>query len=190
MELVTCEELISVEDYLSGELVSERKHEYLGGVVHAMAGGKLRHHRAVGNVFASLFNSLRGKGCQPFNSDTKVRIILPAQTRFYYPDVQVVCESLGDEETFQDKPVVVVEVLSDSTKRIDLGEKRDAYLAIPSLRVLIIVDPARLWVQVDRRKVTGGFEQEIYRDLGDLIQLPEIEGELMVGEIYEGISLA
>jgi Uma2 family endonuclease len=189
MELVTSEELISVEGYLSGELVSEIKHEYLGGVVHAMAGAKLRHNRAVGNVFLSFGNQLRGKGCQPFNSDTKVKIVLPAQIRFYYPDVQVVCESLGDDETFQDKPIVVVEVLSDSTKRIDMGEKREAYLAIPSLRVLIIADPVRPWVQVDRRGRIGGFTQEQYRSLEEEIPLPEIEGSLPLKEIYEGVEL-
>ena len=181
--------LLSENDYLEGELISEVKHEYLGGEVHAMAGGKIRHNRAVGNAFATLFNSLRGKGCEPFNSDTKVRIVLPAQTRFYYPDVQVVCDSTGDEETFQDQPVVVIEVLSDSTRRVDLGEKRDAYLAVPSLKVLIIVDPAQLWVQVDRRGETGGFVQEIYREMGDVIPLPEVEVDLKVRDVYEGIGV-
>ncbi len=70
MALLKHGELISVEDYLAGELVAEIRHEYLGGVVHAMAGGKIRHSAVSGNVFASFFNSLRGKGCQPFNSDT------------------------------------------------------------------------------------------------------------------------
>lgn len=85
-------DLISEKDYLEGKLVSDLKHEYLGGKVHAMAGGKIRHNRTVGNVFGSLFGQLRGRRCEPFNSDTKVRIVLPAQTRFYYPDMQVVWE--------------------------------------------------------------------------------------------------
>ena len=189
MALLNQEGLISVEDYLAGELVSEIKHEYLGGVVHAMFGGKVRHSAASGNVFASFFNSLRGKGCQPFNSDMKVRLYLPTQTRFYYPDLQVICESLDDDASFQDKPVVV-EVLSDSTRRGDLGEKRDAYLAVASLMVLMIIDPARPWVQLDRRSANGGFSQEFYQSLEDVISLPEIECEFPVAEIYEGITLA
>ncbi len=183
------EELISEKDYLEGELISDVKHEYLGGEVHAMSGGKVRHQMASGNVFLALGNQLRGKSCQPFNSDMKVKVILPAQTRFYYPDVQVVCESTGDEESFQDKPIVVVEVLSDSTRRVDLGEKRDAYLAVPSLKVLIIVDPAKVWVQVDRRGESRGFGQEHYRGLEDVIALPEVEGELRLGDVYERIKL-
>lgn len=62
-------------------------------------------------------------------------------------------------------------------------------MAVHSLRVLIIVDPTRLWVQVDRRGETGGFGQEIYRELRDVISLPEVEGELKVGDVYEGIEL-
>jgi len=183
------EEGLSIEDYLKGELRSEVKHEYLGGVVHAMAGGKSRHNFAAGNAFGALHVFLGGKRCRPMNSDTKVRIDLPMQTRFYYPDVQVVCDRVGDDSLYEDKPVVVVEVLSDSTRRVDLGEKREAYLAVPSLRVLIIVDPVKVWVQVDRRRESGGFEQEHYRELSDVITLPEIEGELKLGDVYEGIDL-
>lgn len=189
MASVVEKELISIEDYLEGELVSEIKHEYLGGVVHAMSGGKIRHNQASGNIFLSLGNQLRGRPCRPFNSDTKVRLDLPLQTRFYYPDVQVVCESRDDDDSYQDKPAVVVEVLSDSTRRVDLGEKREAYLAIPTLKVLLIVDPAKVWVQVDRRGESGGFTQEIYREMNDTIPLAEIKSELLLTEIYEGIEL-
>ena len=190
MALLNQEGLISVEDYLAGELVSEMKHEYLGGVVHAMSGGKVRHSAASGNVFLGLGSRLRGKSCQPYNSDLKVRLDLPTQTRFYYPDLQVICESLDDDASFQDKPVVVVEVLSDSSRRVDLGEKRDAYPAVASLKVLMMIDPARPWIQLDRRSANGGFSQEFYQSLEDVILLPEIECELPVEEIYEGITLA
>lgn len=190
MPLVAEQELLSIADYLAGELESEIKHEYLGGVVHAMSGGKIRHNQVSGNVFLSLGNQLRGRPCRPFNSDTKVRVDLPIQTRFYYPDVQVVCESRDDDESYQDKPVVVVEVLSESTRRIDLGEKREAYLAIPSLKLLLIVDPEKVWVQVDRRGDSGGFTREIYRDLHETITMPEIAAELSLADLYEAVALS
>ena len=81
--------LISVEDYLAGELASPVKHEYLGGVVYAMAGARNAHNKIVGNIFGSLWGRLRDQPCQPFNSDTKVRVPLPGHVRFYYPDVRV-----------------------------------------------------------------------------------------------------
>ena len=188
MALEKSDELISVEDYLAGELVSEIKHEYLGGVVHAMAGAKMRHNKVAMNLALTLGNSLQGSPCQPFNSDTKVKIQLPDQIRFYYPDLQVICEPVNDDATFIDCPVVLVEVLSESTKRIDEGEKRDTYLTIPSLQVLILVDPHKLHVKVDRRSPDGGFVQEIYRDLSETIDLPEIASTLSLSDIYRELA--
>ena len=83
--------LVSVEDYLAGELASPVKHEYLGGVVFAMAGGRNAHNIIKVNVVGSLYGRLRGRPCRPFDSDTKIRIHLPTQMRFYYPDVSVIC---------------------------------------------------------------------------------------------------
>ncbi len=190
MGIEEADEFVSIEDYLAGELVSQVKHEYLGGTVHAMAGAKMRHNKATMNMSGSLFASLKGKSCQPFNSDTKVKIELPAHVRFYYPDLQIICGPVDEESTFTDSPTVVIEVLSESTRRIDLGEKRDAYLAIPSLKVLITVDPSKVWAQVDRRRVNGGFDQEHYRNLSEVIELPEAETALPLAEIYESIELS
>jgi len=189
MALLKIDKIISVEDYLSGELIAETKHEYLGGVVHAMAGGKIRHQKAAGNIYFQFRNALESKPCQPFNSDMKVRIELPEQTRFYYPDVMVVCDSLDDDEAYQDKPVVVVEVLSESTRRADMCEKREAYRAISTLRVMLIVDPERPHVTVDRRCANGGFETEFYTALDQVIPLPEISAELRLADVYAGLEL-
>src|SRR5438094_816542 len=107
--------LISVEDYLAGELRSPVKHEYLAGVVYAMSGAKNVHNRIATNITGLFFGQLRKKPCQPYNSDTKVRVRLPTHVRFYYPDVSVVCRPNPPEDTFHDEPVIVVEVVSRST---------------------------------------------------------------------------
>src|SRR5256884_7063865 len=127
--------LVSVEDYLAGELISPVKHEYLGGVVYAMAGARNAHNLIATNTVGALYARLRGKPCRPFNSDTKIRIRLPTQVRFYYPDASVVCRPNPQTDSFQDDPAVLFEGLSRSTRRIDEGEKKDAYLTIPSLGV-------------------------------------------------------
>src|SRR5687767_7326337 len=100
-------DLVSAADYLAGELESQVKHEYLGGVVHAMAGARNLHNRIAGNIFARLYMRLIGKPCQPYNSDTKVRVELSTHQRFYYPDCSVVCRPNPDEDSFQDEPVVI-----------------------------------------------------------------------------------
>src|SRR5712692_6335754 len=132
--------LVSVEDYLAGELISPVKHEYLGGVVYAMAGARNAHNLIASNTLGALHTRLRGRRCRPFNSDTKIRIRLPSQVRFYYPEVSVICRPNPQTDSFQDEPVVLVEVLSRRTRRIDEGEKKDAYLKISSLDVYVLVE--------------------------------------------------
>jgi Uma2 family endonuclease len=178
----------SVADYLAGEEIADVKHEYLGGVIHAMAGGNSRHSAISTSAVGSLVAQLRGKPCQPFNSDMKVRIELPDHTRFYYPDAMVVCSRGPDAAHFQDHPVVIVEVLSESTRRVDLTEKRDAYLAIGTLKQLILVEPDEPRVVVYRRKATGGFEAEEHLGLNSVVPLPEIEAELPLSELYERVT--
>ena len=180
---------IAIDDYLAGEEGSDIKHEYLGGTVHAMAGATNQRNTIAGNCFAFLHGTLRGKSRQPFNSDTKVRIEFPDHTRFYYPDAMVVCDSNSGTDHFQDRPVVIVEVLSDSTRRTDLGEKRDAYLAISTLKVLLLVEPDFPTVTVYRRKPEGGFAAEQYSGLDSTIPLPEIDSSLSLTDLYERVEL-
>jgi Uma2 family endonuclease len=181
---------VSVEDYLDGEELSEVKHEYIGGTVHAMAGATNDHAAIAANAIGSLGAALRGKPCRPFTGDAKVRIELADQTRFYYPDAQVVCRPGPGSDRFQENPTVVLEVLSESTRRTDLGEKREAYLAIPSLKVLLIAESDRPYVLVHRRRPQGGFEVEEYSGLAVAVPLPEVEAGLPLAELYEGIEFA
>jgi Uma2 family endonuclease len=181
---------ITIADYLAGEESSDVKHEYLGGTVHAMAGATNRHNTVATNSLASLHGQLRGKPCQTFNSDTKVRIEFPDHTRLYYPDAMVVCHPNPATDHFQDQPVVIIEVLSDSTRRTDLGEKRDAYLTIQSLQVLLFVDPDFPAVTVHRRKPDGGFDSEYHSGLESSIPLPEIAAALPLADLYERVEFA
>ena len=84
--------------------------------------------------------------------------------------------------------MVIVEVLSDSTRRIDLTEKREAYLMIGTLRELLLVEPDAARVTVHRRKASGGFEAEEYTGTDAVITLPEIDAELPLQELYDGIA--
>ena len=115
----------------------------------------------------------------------KIRLRLPDHTRFYYPDVSIVCESNRDVDDFQDQPAVIIEVLSDSTRRTDQGEKRDAYQAIPSLNVYVMIEQDAQAAVVYRREPSG-FEREVYEGREAVIELPEVSAELALAEIYEG----
>jgi Uma2 family endonuclease len=178
---------ISVDDYLAGELDSRIKHEYLGGYVYAMAGARNVHNVIATNVVGSLHARLRGKRCQPFNSDTKIRVRLPTHLRFYYPDTSVVCQPNPPDDSYQDHPVVVVEVLSKKTRRIDEGEKKDAYLTIPTLAVYLLVEQETASVTAFRR-TEQGFVGEVHAGQAAVIPLPEIETELPLAEIYDRVE--
>lgn len=175
------------EEYLRGELEAAIKHEYVAGAVYAMAGARNQHNDVAGNVFAALHAKLRGKPCRPYNSDTKVRIRLPNEVRFYYPDAQVTCRPNPPQDTFQDHPTVVIEVLSEGTRRADEGEKREAYLALSSLDTYLLVESDEALVVALQRTNTG-FVREVHAGLEAVIPLGSIGVQLSLAEIYERAS--
>ena len=181
--------LIRIDDYLAGELASPVKHEYFGGVVYAIAGARNVHNIIATNILAELHGRLRGKSCRPFNSDTKIRVRLPTQTRFYYPDVSVICRLNPQYESFQDEPAVLVEVLSRSTRRIGEGEKKDAYLTIPSLNVYIFLEQESAAAVVCRR-TESGFVREVHEGMDAVISLGEMDAMLPPAEAYEGVEFS
>jgi len=179
--------LVPVQEYLAGELISPLKHEYLGGVVYAMAGAQNTHNIIAVNTIIALQTRLRGQKCRTFNSDTKIRIQSPNHLRFYYPDASVICRPNPPTDSYQDEPVIVVEVLSHGTRRIDEGEKKDAYLTIPSLKLYALIEQDSAAVVVFRR-FDGSFEREVYLGLETVLPLVEIGIELPLAEIYEGVE--
>ena len=179
---------VSVTEYLAGELASDIKHEYLGGVVYAMAGGRNAHNLIASNLLGTLYTRLRGRPCRAYNSDTKIRVQLPTELRFYYPDASVVCRPNPASDTFQDQPTIVAEVLSRKTRRIDEGEKKQAYLTLPSLSVYLLVEQEAATVTVYRRSETG-FQREVHSGLDAKIDLPEVSAELPLAELYDGVEL-
>jgi Uma2 family endonuclease len=189
MSAVRKVQLVSVEEYLADELTSPIKHEYLGGVVYASAGARNMHNLIASKTLVSLGSRLRGRRCRPYNSDTKIRIRLPFHVRFYYPDVSVICRPNPQTDSFQDEPAVIVEVVSRGTRRTDEGEKKEAYTTIPSLAAYLIVEQETAAVVVFRR-TEQGFVREVYAGLDAIIPLEEIETELPLAEIYDGVEFS
>jgi Uma2 family endonuclease len=178
---------ISVEEYLDGESQSPVKHEYLGGTVHAMAGGSNAHNLIATNLTVALGSRLRGGPCRVYNSDTKIRLRLPSEVRFYYPDGSVVCRPNPPTDSFQDDPLLVAEVVSRTSRRTDEGEKKDAYLTIPSLSLYLLIEQDSLAVVVFRRGARG-FSREDYVGLEALVRLDEIGSTLPLSELYDGVA--
>jgi Uma2 family endonuclease len=178
-------DLVSVEDYLEAELSSPVKHEYMGGAVYAMAGANIQHNRIAINLTSSLHLRLRGRKCQPFNSDMKIRVRFPAHVRFYYPDASVICRSGPRDESFQSEASVIFEVMSRSTRRIDAGEKKDAYLRLRTLDAYVLLEQDEIAAQVYRR-ASKGFVREVYAGADAIVPFPTLGIDLPLAEVYEG----
>ena len=179
---------VPVDEYLDGESGSERKHEYIDGVVYAMVGASNSHNLVATNVTGLLHSQLRGKNCRVFNADAKVRVRLPSGTRFYYPDASVVCQPNRPEDTFNDAPVVIIEVLSESPRRTDEHEKREAYAAIDALLVYVLLEQDSAAAVVYRRGDTG-FVREVWVGGDATIPLAEVDCELRLTDVYANVSL-
>jgi Uma2 family endonuclease len=112
---------------------------------------------------------------------------LQNETRFYYPDVSVVCKSNSSDDAFQDEPVVIIEVLSKRTRRIDEGERKDAYMSIPSLCLYIMVEQVEPAVVTWRRTVNG-FVREDIKGMDGVISLGEVNTSLQLQDLYDGVE--
>src|SRR3954464_8722789 len=123
MQTVESHDSIGVEDYLEGEKVSEVRHEYIGGVVYAMAGASDEHNAIALTLASRLRAHLHGKTCRAFINDMKVRLEVAQDDIFYYPDVMVACDPRDTDRYFKRFPKVVIEVLSEATERADRREK-------------------------------------------------------------------
>lgn len=181
-------EPLSVEEYLELERMSEVRHEFVAGEVHAHAGGTRRHDVISGNTFASLWNAARGGPCRVHTAD---RLLRAPEDVFYYPDVMVVCppedEPEDESALFEESPCLVVEVTSPSTRDIDRREKLLAYRNITSLKAYFVVDQQELRVERHWRDESGRWwrAEAVGRD--GIVPVPCPEVELPLPRIYEGL---
>ncbi len=181
MSAVIKNRFISVEEYLAGELNAETKHEYIDGDVYAMAGASKNHESISGNVLAELRQHLKNTPCRPFGSDVKVKV----GNQFFYPDVMVVCEDKTDNPYYTESPILLVEVLSKSTRRNDETVKRVAYSSLSSVQEYVLIEQDFVDVEVCRR--SSGWVSNHYF-LGDDVWFESLDFNLAVEEIYRWVE--
>ena len=179
---------ISLAQYFEQEECAEVKHEFVDGQLYAMAGATENHNLIVGNIVFELTLVARAakKRCRVMQSDMKLTIIKPPIAS-YYPDVIVVCDESDDNPIFKTKPCFIVEVLSDSTKRIDLTEKKTNYQRLDSLKAYMIVHQDQQLIEVHRRLENNLWQPEQYAD-GE-IEIPCPSTTLTVAQIYAGLDV-
>ncbi|MEQ1635554.1 MAG: Uma2 family endonuclease [Methylococcales bacterium] len=168
-------------EYLSSELRSEVKREYFDGYIYAMTGASANHARIIGNVFSEFRNHLKGMPCESFMADMKVK----AGKNYLYPDVVVDCGKIAGDEYFVISPVVIVEVLSKSTRKNDTTKKLLYYLNLPTLQEYVLMEQEFVSIQVLRKSKHWTPE---YYYLGDQVTFESIGLTLSVEAIYDRVD--
>ncbi len=181
MSTVIQTNLISTEDYLQGELNSKVRHELIDGYAYAMAGASGNHERISMTIARKFGNHLENLPCEPFGSDMKVKTGL----NFFYPDVIVDCNFDESKPYYTETPIIIVEVLSKSTRKTDETIKRIAYLDLPTLQEYVLIEQDFVDIEVVRR--SEGWQSKHYF-LGDEVTFESIDLTLAVEDIYQRVQ--
>ena len=177
-------EPISPEEYLAREELNQVRHEYVGGAMYAMSGATDRHNRIASNLHVALSNHLPDR-CVPYMADMKVRIRRDRAEMFFYPDCMVCCGPSDQALVWRDNPLLIGEVLSPTTEKIDRTGKLDAYTKIPSLEDYAIIDQAMARIEVYRRG--KAWQREILL-AGDTLRLPSLDFTIGVDALYRRVE--
>ena len=181
---------VTPQQYLEREHAAVIKSEYYDGVIVAMAGASPEHDRITGSIYAGLHAQLQGKSCEPFTSDMRVNV--PACNRYYYPDVSVACggsqfEALAGVRSLQN-PMLIVEVLSETTEKTDRGDKLICYQTLPSLVTYVIAAQDRPLIQVYERQSDASWRYNLHQGLESTLLLPAIGCRLRLADIYARVE--
>jgi len=176
---------MSPEEYLAFEKNSKIKHEFFDGEMFAMTGASLNHNRISRNIQRELGMLLKGSSCENLSSDMRVKI--QAREQYTYPDIVIACddillEEINGVETLLN-PVVIFEILSDSTEAYDRGKKFSRYRLISSLQEYILVSQNHCQVE---RFIRGddSWRYFSYEDIKQSITVDSVDAELLLSDIY------
>src|SRR5437588_8086065 len=180
---------ISPDEYLRLERQAEYKSEYLNGEIFAMSGASREHNLLTVNIARELSQQLRGRPCESYASDMRVKV--RANGLYTYPDVIVVC----GEPQFEDQevdtllnPTLLIEVLSQSTERYDRIAKTSYYRTIDSLQEHLLVAQHEVRVEQYLRQPNGQWSQMHYTSADEVVQLTSIDCSLRLTDVYDKIT--
>lgn len=179
------------EEYLEFEKDSEFKHEYFDGEVFAMVGARKNHNRVSSNTSSILWNQLRSTQCDVFISDMRVKIA--EIDKYTYPDIVVACDKVEFIEEELDSlvnPVVIIEILSDTTESYDRGLKFTHYRLIESLQEYILISQYHCQVEKFKRdnEKKGIWIYSSVEDINASVKIDSINCELALSEVYHRVE--
>jgi Uma2 family endonuclease len=181
--------LLTPEEYLAMERQANYKSEYLDGEIFAMAGASLTHITIEANVIRELGNTLLEKPFQVFTSNMKVD--LSEHGLYAYPDALVVCGEPIFNDKYKDNlinPLLIVEVLSDSTEGYDRGEKFLRYRKLNSFKEYLLIAQHAPHIEHYFKQENNKWVMSEYDGVQELLQLPSLEITLKLSSIYAKVK--
>jgi len=184
---------ISIEEYIAIERENDTRYEYHNGEIFVMAGGTISHTDISGNVFHETTTKLRAKNSpyRPFNNDLKIQI--QGERRFVYPDMSVICGEPETSEYYKDaliNPIVIVEVLSDSTANYDRGEKFFLYRKIETLQEYILIEQDAPVIEVYTHNKGNLWRINRVSGVENSLTLQSFEIEIPLKDIYRSVDFS
>jgi Uma2 family endonuclease len=181
---------LSENDYLTRERAAQVKHEYVNGELIAMAGASPQHNVVASNIAGVLREQLRNRPCLVLPSDQ--RVFVPATGLYAYPDVTVVCgrpEFHAKDDWILLNPVVIFEVLSESTEAFDRGAKFAHYRHLDSLAEYVLVAIGERRVEHYRRVASAQWMLTSHETPDAAVALPALGLDLPLAQIFEKLDL-
>jgi Uma2 family endonuclease len=173
---------MTVAEFLAWEERQELRYEFDGLRPIAMTGGTYAHDAIAVGLSAALSNRLRGKPCRPHGPNLKIE----TTGKVRYPDAFVSCGSYRPNDKLGHDPVVIFEVLSESSEQTDLIFKNEEYEALPSVQRYVVLQQDRIGGMMFER-VNGDWIGHILR-ADAVLAMPEIGIELPIAELYERVD--
>ena len=178
----------TVDEYLEKEDRALERHEYLNGEMFQMPGGTIEHATIGMNIAASLYTQLAQTACVVRGSDTRIRT--SPSGLYTYADVSVSCGQTQVEKTALLNPVLIVEVLSDSTESYDRGKKFEMYRQIGSLSEYLIVAQDKIYAERHVKSETPKtWNMKVFDDADDDIAFASVPATLTMSAIYRRVLL-
>lgn len=179
----------TIEEYLTLEEDAEFRSEYRDGEIVPMTGGTTNHNKISGNFYAYSKFALRGKSYEVYMSD--VRLWIPRYRQYTYPDVMVIQGEVvyeGTGTTTVTNPLIIVEVLSKSTKAHDRSEKFKYYRSIPEFKEYVLIEQSQFYVEQFTKTSEGKWLLTEYEPEDVLLTLSSIDFQISLNELYEGVK--
>lgn len=177
------DKIYTLDEYIQLDEASDIRHEFINGQLFDMSGNSDLHNEMVGNLYFLLRNLLAGSKSKLYFEQVKVKI--QGENHYYYPDVFITNHPLDLQNKYiKQFPLLLIEVLSDSTRKFDMIDKFIQYQKIETLEYYILVEPDFMYVNCFSKDDKGEWQSAIYNKVTDLVSLNKLGIELPLQGIY------